>query len=579
MSVSKDLQRKVFKAYKKLSIQEGWPTLKLSDIPLERPRKAEHGDYATAVALRIGKELNKNPREIGELLAKSLESIAMVAKVEVAGAGFINIFLTDVYIQKQLSKIVKEGDAYLRTIEGRGEPVVIEYSSPNIAKPFGIGHLRSTIIGGALANVYELAGYKVIHENHLGDWGTQFGRVLDAYERWGDESALDKNPVEYLYELYVRHNEESEKDEALIESGRAWFKKLEEGDKEARALWSKFREASLGEFGKIYDELGVSKKLKNEHGEAFYEKQLSKILKSLQAKKIVKRSEGALIVELDEENLPPLMLEKSDGATTYALRDIAAALYRKAQYRPKKVLYEVGSEQKLHFQQLFAAMHKAGYEWVEDYAHVSHGRYRFAEGSMSSRKGNIVRFEDLLSQARMRVATIIEEKNPDLEDKAEAIESVAIGALKFNDLAQNRETDIVFDWDKVLNVEGDSGPYLQYTYARLRSILRKSEMTDKEIKRIKLSADDLQEAEARSVMSLLIRMPDVINVVLKENAPHHIAIYLLELAREANAFYHKYRVLDASEAEKRARLLLIAGVAEIIKDGLALLGIGVEEKM
>ncbi|MFH1682736.1 MAG: arginine--tRNA ligase [Candidatus Woesearchaeota archaeon] len=534
------------------------------------PPDSRLGDYAFPCF-----KLGKNAKEEADKLKQKIKLPKFLSKTEVAGP-YLNFYLNNsILAQDTLTKIYQEKKDYGKQDQGKDKKIVIDFSSPNIAKPFGIGHLRSTVIGNCLYKIFHALGYQPLGVNHLGDWGTQFGKLIVAYKKWGKKIQLEKDPVKYLLELYVRFHQEAEKDIKLEEEARQWFKRLEDGDKEATALWEDFRELSLEEFKRIYRLLEVE--FDSYHGEAFYNNLLDKTVKEIQKQIKTEISEGALIVNLKQYKLPPLMLRKSDQATTYATRDLAAVLYRLKQYQPEKIVYVVGSEQKLHFQQLFTTLNLLGHS--DQFVHVDFGLFQFPEGKMSTRKGNIIFLEEVLDKAIKLAEQIIEEKNPDLKNKQEIARQVGIGAIIFADLSNDRIRNITFDWKKFLSFEGETGPYLQYTHARSCSILRKAKTEHNLSISAKVNFETFDQEEELGVVKLLYQFPEIISKVGASYKPHHLANYLIALAQAFNEFYHKCPVISEQKQVMKARLLLVDCVRQTLDNGLQLLGIKAPEEM
>jgi arginyl-tRNA synthetase len=535
-----------------------------SNFSVEVPADKRYGDYSTNVAMKAGKDPLAIVKELESKIKKN------ELRMEVAGR-FINFFVSEKYLVKELKNILKEKDKYGCSKAGKGKTIVIDYSGVNIAKPFGIGHLRSTIIGQAIYNLYKCLGYKVIGDNHLGDWGTQFGKLIYAIKNWGDEKEVKNYSVKSLVALYIKFHEEAEKNSELIIEARKWFEKLEKGDKDARKIWKECVKISLKEFERVYEILGVNIDLTL--GESFYESMLKDVITEAKQKGVSQKSEGAIIIPFPNNTLPPLMIEKSDGATLYSTRDLATIKYRIDKFKPDKIIYEVGSEQSLHFKQLFWAVELLGWAKKENLVHVSHGLMRLKSGKMSTRKGEIIYLEDVLNEAIERAGKIIEEKNPSLQDKEKTAKIIGIGGVKYNDLSSHPSTDIVFDWDKVLNLEGNSGPYLQYAYIRAKNILNKSEA---EANSKKLEFKEIKETD-------LLRKLEQYSYVIEKSAenysPNFICSYLFELSKEFNSFYENLPVLKAEESVKSARLALVKATAQVIKNGLNLLGIEVPDQM
>ena len=527
---------------------------------LEVPPNPQLGDYAFP-CFALAKEHKKAPPLIAQELATKLKA-NFLEKV-VATGPYVNFFIK----QEALMQAAFEEITYAPV----GKSVVIEYSSPNIAKPFGIGHLRSTVIGGALKRIYNYAGWHTIGINHPGDWGTQFGKLIAAYKRWPID--ISEDPIKRLLDLYVKFHDEAEKDPSLEDEGREEFRKLEAGDEENRKLWEQFRVLSLEEFNKIWLQLNCE--FDDTEGEAFYSDKMMTVVDELKQKGLVEEDEGALIVRFtpEEKIETPAIILKRDGSTIYATRDLAAALYRKKKYKFDRMLYEVGGEQQLHFKQVFTILKKAGHSWADECHHVWHGLYRFEEGKMSTRKGRVVFIDDVLKQAIEMSTKIIEEKNPALKNKDEVAEQVGVGAIIFFDLKNDRTNDIIFNWDDILSFEGETGPYLQYTHARLRSILRKS--TEKPY----INVEALTAEEEKLLAAHLLDFKRTIGQVIQHNKPHLLARYLLDLAQLVNNYYQKHQIIQEDKDVERARLALIKQVADRLELGLDLLGINAPQEM
>lgn len=540
--------------------------LEFDGIHLEHADNLEHGDYSTNVAFALSKTLGKSPKEVAESLKDEIikNLPKEIEKVEIAGSGFINFFLSRQFFTESIKNILNNEDSFGCNDSGKNKKVVVEYSSPNIAKPFTVGHLRSTIIGDAVANILTASGFEVIRDNHLGDWGTQFGKQIVAIEKWGSLSELQKSslPMRYLVDLYVKFHEEEESDKTLADIARKRFKDLENGDQGAKLIYDETIKKSKEYFNSIYEKLDVSK-FDTELGESFYTPFISSAEKELNDKKLLKESEGATLVFFENEKLPPLMIKKTDGTTLYATRDLATDLYRFETYgKDTTIINEVGGEQTLYFRQLFETEKLLG--WVKDNqrVHVAHGLYRFKEGKMSTRKGNVIWLEEVIDEAIKRAEEM---------DK-ETAEPVAIGALKFNDLKRKSSEDIVFDWDEILNLKGDSGPYLQYAYVRAFAIIEKATASN-----IDLSLDNPTD-EPSILEKILYRFPEVVERAGRNFAPHYIATYVTELASAFNNFYAQGQIV--SEAPESAYKVAITKAFSIVmKRGLGLLGIPVLKKM
>ena len=439
---------------------------------VEIPPDKAMGDYAYP-CFRLAKVLRKAPPLIAADLAEKIQLPSFVKEVKVVGA-YLNFF-TDksVFAETIISKVFAEKENYGKSKEGEGKNIVIDYSSPNIAKPFHVGHLRSTVIGNAIYKIYEFLGYNCVGINHLGDWGTQFGKLITAYKMWGNAEAVEKDGISELMRIYVKFHEEAEKDPSLNDTARAWFVKMQDGDEEAISLWKWFKDISLKEFERVYKTLDVS--FDSYAGESFYNDKMAAVVEELKEKNLLKESNGAMIVDLEDAKMPPCLIIRSDGGTLYATRDITAALYRKKTYDFEKCIYVTAIDQNLHFAQWFKVIEKMGYDWYKNLVHVPFGLVSLESGKLSTRKGNVVLMEDLLSEAVKKTAAIIEEKNPNLPNKEEVAKEVGIGAVIFDDLYNGRIKDIVFSWEKMLSFEGETGPYVQYTNARACSVLRKAE--------------------------------------------------------------------------------------------------------
>ncbi|PIZ40891.1 arginine--tRNA ligase [candidate division WWE3 bacterium CG_4_10_14_0_2_um_filter_47_8] len=577
MSFKSEIEQAVRKQAKKLFDLESEPSL-------EHPKNEDFGDYATGVSLTITSELKANSLEIAHQLKESLIAqlpTDLIDRVEVVSPGFINFWLAPETLVKEVNRINKLKGDYGKTDIGKGKTVLVDYSSPNIAKPFGVGHLRSTIIGQALYNLYSFAGWKAVGENYLGDWGTQFGKLIYAVLKWGDLQKLARaGRIKELEKLYVKFHQEAEKDPSLEEKAREWFKRLEDGDKEAMGLWKKFREWSIVEFERIYKLLGM--KFDKMIGESFFVTQAYQVIKEAKAKGVAIESEGALVIPFPEEaKLPPLILLKSDEATTYESRDLAAIKVRKKKYHPDLFLYETGVEQALRFRQLFLAAQMLGYGTANQFVHIGHGLYRLPEGKISTRLGRTVHLEEVLEEAISKARKIVEEKSPSWRtssQKEKVSKAVGIGAVKYNDLSRHYSTEVIFDWGKMLSLEGNSAPYLQYTYARAKSVLRKAKV--KKITSItQLLNNSITDAEL-PLLRFIYRFPEVVEEAVVTYSPNLLCNFLFDLAQRFNRFYDRVPILKAESSEVRAlRLGLTAAVAQVIKTGLTLLGIETLEKL
>ncbi|RSI24187.1 Arginine--tRNA ligase [Streptococcus sanguinis] len=536
---------------------------------LEQPKSSELGDIAFP-AFSLAKTERKAPQIIAADIAEKIDT-AHFDKV-VATGPYVNFFLSKAEISGQVIKeVIKDGADYGQQNEGNNQNITIDLSSPNIAKPFSVGHLRSTVIGDALSNIFRKIGYNTIKINHLGDWGKQFGLLMVAYKKWGSQEAVEANPIDELLKLYVRINAEIENDPSLDEEGRLWFKKLEDGDPEATELWQWFRDESLTEFNRIYELLGVE--FNSLNGEAFYNDKMDEGIQILEDKGLLQESKGASIVDLEDFNLPPAMIKKSDGATLYITRDIATAIYRARTYNFVKNVYVVGQEQANHFRQLKAVLKKMGFDWSDDMIHVDFGLVTKNRQKLSTRKGNIILLEPTLLEAISRAKSQIEAKNPELENKDAVARAVGVGAVKFYDLKTDRRNGYDFDLEAMVSFEGETGPYIQYAYARIQSILRKANFQpDAE------ATYSLNDPESWEIIKLLQDFGRVVKRAADNYEPSLIAKYAISLAQAFNKYYAHTRILDESP-ERDSRLALSYSTAVVLKEALRLLGVEAPEKM
>jgi arginyl-tRNA synthetase len=540
---------------------------------LEAPKKLEHGHLAFPV-FPLAKELRKAPPLIAQELCKLLSAHPWpeIASVTPAG-GFVNFTFQDAYLQKVLRDSVHGVDdgkiGYSKT--GVGRKLVIDYSSPNVAKPMHVGHLRATVIGQALRNLAETQGYEVVGLNHLGDWGVQFGKLAWAYQEWGGEYDFDKKPFQSLYEMYVRFHDEAEKNPELDLKGSATFRRLEEGDAKVTEIWRRFVDISLVEYGRIWSLMGVKHDLVR--GESFYNNKMRAVEQELEVKGLLKESEGAQIVPLGDD-MPPCLIRKSDGASLYATRDLASAMYRHDELKADLNLYVVGVDQSLHFKQVFKVLELMGRDWAKECHHIAFGMYRFKEGKMSTRKGRTIFLEEVVTQAVEMVSKLIEAKNPNLENKQKIAEQVGIGAIIFNDLAVDRVRDVEFDWEKALNFEGDSGPYVQYMHVRCVSVLKKyGKKPEQTIKLV------LQSPEERELIRMLLNYQDVLEASFSTFRPNILAQYLLELCGGFSRFYNKQRILGEEADLESSRIALVEMSRKVLAAGLKNLNIAAPQAM
>ena len=554
-----------------LSIECQTDATQIFDL-LEIPKLYDHGHLALPL-FTLAKKLKKNPiqwcQELAETFSK--KSLDFISQVKPAG-GFLNFTLTPQYLSDLLFKEIQKPN-YYRSQVGQGQTVVIDYSSPNVAKPMHIGHMRATIVGQAIRNLAETQSYHVIGVNHIGDWGTQFGKLCWAYMQWGQEYDYSVNPIESLLKLYVRFHEEAEKNPKLEEDGAAVFKRLEEGDPKISALWKMMIDYSMTDFNRLYKLMNIKHDVVL--GESFYNDKMADVIERLEKAHILKESEGAQVVFFDEkDNMPPCLIKKSDGASIYATRDLAAAIYRHDIQKANLILYVVGVEQILHFKQVFGVLKRLGYDWAERCHHIVFGRYRFKDGKMSTRSGKVVFMEDVLNQAIELVGQMVEEKNPELENKKSVVQKVAVGAVFFNDLMTDRVKDVEFDWDRIVSTEGDSGPYVQYTSVRCKSILRKQAGVISERPPVLM-----QTLEEQKLIFSLLRFPEVLQAGFRQFKPNILAQYLLELCAHFSQFYHHCRILGVESEVQQSRLCLVAATEKILEQGLKILNIEAPEAM
>lgn len=540
---------------------------------METPPDAKMGDAAFPCFV-LAKTMRKAPPMIASEMVELFADDENFEKVEAVG-GYLNFFFNRKEFVKDVMNRVKESNGnFAKSDEGRGKTVLVEYSSPNIAKPFHIGHLFSTAVGNSLARIYDYLGYDVQRLNHLGDWGTQFGKLISAYKRWGVREVIEKDPINELLKIYVKFHEEAEKTPELEDEAREYFKSLENGDKETTELWQYFRDVSLKEFKRVYDMLGVE--FDSYAGESFYGDKMQEVVEIMEQKGLLCESDGAQVVMLDELNVPPCIILKSDGATIYATRDIAAALYRKRTYDFEKNIYVVGTPQALHFKQIFAVIKKAGFEWADKCTHVGFGLVKFPDKKLSTRHGDVVFLEDVLNESIAKTLEIITNNSPDMEDKETVAEKIGIGAILYTFLKNSREKDIVFSWDSMLDFEGESAPYVQYSYARGRSILRRCDLDYSDADFSLITSDEEYE-----LIKQINAFGTAISDAASKNEPFYINRYVTNLARCFNKFYNNYPILkgDVDENTKKARLALVDASTQVIKSALLLLGIETVESM
>ena len=543
---------------------------------IEKPKGANNGDYAFP-CFRLAKELHKAPPMIANDIKENIQvDESKITKIEVAG-GYLNFFINKEILVKEVLNEMATSDEYGKSEVGNGKNVIVDYSSPNIAKPFHIGHLRSTVIGAALYKIYKYLGYNVTGINHLGDYGTQFGKLIEGYKLWGNEYNIEENPIDELTKIYIRINQACKEDEQVLENCRNNFKKLEDGDKYCVEIWQKFKELSLKEFQKVYDLLGSQ--FDSWNGEAFYSDKMAEIIDILEKSGKLVESEGAKIIDLEDKGInTPCIIEKTNGSSTYATRDLAAIMYRARTYDFDKALYLTSYEQALHFKQVFEVAKLLGIDekYTNGLEHVAFGMVLLPTGKMSTREGTSVKLSELLSESISRAKAIIEEKNPDLENKDEVARKVGVGAVIFNDLANSRIKDEIFDWDTILNFQGETGPYIQYTYVRTKSVIEKAGGVP-EISAV--NTELLQDEYSIRLAKLIYGFEDVLVQVTDKNEPSILSRYLIDVAKAYSNFYNENKIINDDKALQDARVYLTYSVGRILKTGAALLGIEMPDKM
>lgn len=541
---------------------------------IEVPANKEMGDYAFP-CFKLAKTMRKAPQIIARELKDKLEKPDFIADIQVVGA-YINFFADKTsFVREVMGKVLDKDENYIKSNMGEGKTIVIDYSSPNIAKPFHVGHLRSTVIGNALYNIYKALGYNCVGVNHLGDWGTQFGKLIVAYKKWGDKETVEREDIKELSRIYVKFHEEAEKDPSLNDEARHWMVKMQEGDSEALELWKWFVDISMKEFNRIYDRLHIS--FDSYAGESFYNDKMQAVVDELKEKGLLKESEGAQIVDLEEYNMPPCLILRSDGGTLYPTRDIAAALYRKKTYNFYRDIYVTALDQNLHFAQWFKVLELMGYDWAKDeLVHVPFGLVSLGDGKLSTRKGHVVLMEDILNAAVEKTSGIIEEKNPDLPNKEEISEQVGIGAVIFNDLYNSRIKNVVFDLERMLSFEGETGPYVQYTHARACSILRKAgvEKPEKDI-----DCSLISDEASVNICKVLSDLPSKLVDAADKYEPYILTRHIVEICKAFNKFYNENNIMGSEGELKKARLAVVYAVKSAIAQSLALLGIAAPEQM
>ncbi len=539
---------------------------------LETPPNPDMGDVAFP-CFKLAKTMRKAPNMIAASLAPALGEIDGISRIEPMG-GYINFFADKTsFARTTLERVLDEGARYGGSDIGSGKTVCLDYSSINIAKPFHIGHLSTTAIGNALRRIYDHLGYKTVSINHLGDWGTQFGKMILAYKLWGDKETVEKGGVRAMMQLYVRFHDEAEKDDSLNDSARAWFKRIEQHDPEAVEIFEWFKAITLKEVGKTYDLLGI--KFDSYAGESFYEDKMQPVIDELREKHLLKVDNGASIVDLSEYSMPPCLILRSDGATLYATRDLAAAIYRKNTYDFDKLLYVVAYQQSLHFKQIFKVLELMGKDWVKDCVHVSFGMVSLTDGTLSTRHGRVVFLEDVLNAAIEKTLDVIKKKSPDLEDKETVARQIGVGAVVWGVVYNGRIKDIVFSWDKALNFDGETGPYAQYTHARCCSVLRKAGGYD----RAKIDYSALSDEASSALVKAIAEFPSAVSEAAEKYEPYIISRSVINVCSCFNKFYYDNRIMDENEGVRNARLALTDAARNAIKTGLYLVGLEAPEKM
>ena len=552
---------------------------KIEDLTLEEivalievPPNKEMGDFAFP-CFKLAKVFRKAPNMIAADLAENIEAKGAISKVMPLG-GYVNFFVNKSQLAETvINDVLTKKEKYGHTDLGQDKAVVIDFSSPNIAKPFHIGHIRTTVIGNALYKIYDSQGYNVVRVNHLGDYGTQFGKLIVAFKLWGNKEAVEANPIPELLKLYVKFHEEAEQKPEMEDEARAWFTKLENGDEEAKALWQWFRDESLKEFARVYDLLDIE--FDSYAGESFYSDKMGVVIDQLKEKGLLVQSQGTNVVDLEQYNMPPALITKNDGSTLYMTRDLAAAIYRKNTYDFDKCIYVVGSQQSLHFQQLFKVLELMGYEWSKDLIHVPFGMVALEEGTMSTRKGRVVFLEDVLKQAVEKTKEIVLSKNPNAKNVEQIAKQVGVGAVVFQELSNSRIKDYTFSWSRTLSFEGETGPYVQYTHARCCAVLRKAE----EEVTADINYDLLSEGDGAEVLKVIGSFNKAILAAMRKNEPHIITRFVLDLAQAFNKFYHDNPILVDDVEVRKARLALVAATRQTIENALALLGMHAPERM
>ena len=549
----------------------------IEKIDIQNSTKKEFGDFQTNFAMMSSKLIGKNPREIANTIIENFEKNDIIEKLEVAGPGFINIFLKNSFLNEEIKKL--ENEKYDFSFLNTDKIVIIDYSSPNIAKRMHIGHLRSTIIGDSIKRILNFLGFKTLADNHIGDWGTQFGKLIVAYKNWLDKKAYEEDPIGELERIYVLFSDKAKKDSALEDEAREELKKLQLGNEDNQKLWKEFIDISLKEYNKVYERLDVN--FDYYYGESFYNDMMPSVLEELKKKNIAREDQGALVVFFEDDKLPPAIVQKKDGSFLYTTSDLATMKFRKNELKVDEAVYLTDDRQQNHFKQVFEIGKMLGEPYDYKKTHIVFGIMRFGDQIFSSRSGNTIRLVDLLDEAKKQVKKVIDEKNPNIpeKEKEKIAETIGSGAIKYFDLSQNRTSDITFTWEKVLNFEGNTGPYLQYTYVRIMSIFRKLEEENINVENTDIVLDEMAGIE-RELASELLRFPQAVVKSYENFRPNIIADYLFDTAKLFNSFYNSSSILKEEDKQVMdARILLAKKTAFVLKEGLELLGIKTVNRM
>jgi len=549
----------------------------IEKIDIQNSTKKEFGDFQTNFAMMSSKLIGKNPREIANTIIENFEKNDIIEKLEVAGSGFINIFLKNSFLNEEIKKL--ENEKYDFSFLNTGKTVIIDYSSPNIAKRMHIGHLRSTIIGDSIKRILNFLGFKTLADNHIGDWGTQFGKLIVAYKNWLDKKAYEEDPIGELERIYVLFSDKAKKDPALEDEAREELKKLQLGNEDNQKLWKEFIDISLKEYNKVYERLDVN--FDYYYGESFYNDMMPSVLEELKKKNIAREDQGALVVFFEDDKLPPAIVQKKDGSFLYTTSDLATMKFRKNELKVDEAVYLTDDRQQNHFKQVFEIGKMLGEPYDYKKTHIVFGIMRFGDQIFSSRSGNTIRLVDLLDEAKKQVKKVIDEKNPNIpeKEKEKIAETIGSGAIKYFDLSQNRTSDITFTWEKVLNFEGNTGPYLQYTYVRIMSIFRKLEEENINVENMDIVLDEMAGIE-RELASELLKFPQAVVKSYENFRPNIIADYLFDTAKLFNSFYNSSSILKEEDKQVMdARILLAKKTAFVLKEGLKLLGIKTVNRM